>query len=92
VGEHPIAAARAQHLGVVDMGATRHDGVHQREDLAPGKRATDASTEPDGAVHQPLEAQAEDERADEDEPGVGHQVGVVEAHRDAVDPVRYSAH
>ena len=92
VREHPRTAARAQHVGVVDVGAAGDDGVHQSQDLAAGQRTADASAETDSGVHQPLETETHDQRADEDEPGVGHQVGVVEAHRDPIDPVRYSTH
>lgn len=92
VSEHHLAGSRAQHVGVVDVGAAGHDGMHQGEDLAPRTGTADASAETDGGVHQPLETEAQHQRADEDEPGVGRQVGVVEAHRDAIDPVRYSTH
>ena len=92
VWKHRLAAARAQHVGMVDMGAARHDGVHEGQDLATRTCPADASTETDRGVDQPLETEPEGQRADEDQAGIGHQVGVVEAHPDAVDPVRYSTH
>ena len=90
--EHRFAPSRAQHVGVVDVGATGHDGVDQRQDLAPREGAADTSSETDSAVHQLLQAQAEDQGADKDQPGIGHQVGIVEAHPQTVDTVRYSTH
>ena len=97
--DRPASAARA--LGCLRQSnrAPRTGGVEyldlsrpRRQDLATGTGTAHASTETDGGVHQPLETQSQHQRAYEDEPGVGHQVGVVEAHLNAVDPVRYSTH
>jgi hypothetical protein len=92
VGKHGLAGPRAQHVSVVDVGPAGDDGMDQCQNLAPWKSAADATSETNGGVDQPLEAQAQHQRAYEDEPGVGHQVGIVEAHRNAIDPVRYSTH
>ena len=43
-------------------------------------------------VHQALQLEADGHGGDQQQPGVGHQVRVVEAHLDAVDGVRYSTH
>jgi hypothetical protein len=36
VGQHSLGASRAQHIGVVDVAGTGHDGVHERQHLAAG--------------------------------------------------------
>ena len=92
MGKHRLAGSRAQGLGMVDVRSAGHHGVHEREHLATGTGTADSPTEPDGGVHQLLEAEARHQRGDQDEPGVGDQVGLIKAHPEAVDPVRYSTH
>ena len=54
VTEHRRAGAGAQHVCVVDMARTRHDRVHEREDLSSGERAAESSGETDRVVYQLL--------------------------------------
>jgi hypothetical protein len=92
VVEHRLGGARAQHLGVVDVGAAGDDGVHQGQHLAPRQSAADSAHQANGDVDEVLDAEAGGQRGHQQQPGVGHQVLVVEGHRDAVDSARYSLH
>jgi len=60
----------------------------QAENLAPRPRPACASGHAKRGVDQLLETEATDERRQEYEPGVGHQAGLIEGHRDAVDGAR----
>ena len=92
MGQDDVGGTGAQHVGVVDVTATGHDGMDQGEHLAAWPSPTDPSAEAHGGVDQRLQAETEHQRAHEQEPGAGHQVRVVEAHHHAVDPMRYSTH
>jgi hypothetical protein len=48
--QHRLGGARSQHVGVVDVRAAGHDGVHQGQHLAPGQGATDAPHQAHRAV------------------------------------------
>src|ERR1019366_10665735 len=67
-------------------------GVHQGQDLAPGWEATDASTKAEGRVAQVLETELGDQGSDEQQAGIGHEIRVIEGHRDPVDSARYWLH
>jgi len=90
--QHRLGAAAAQHVGVIDVGAPGHDGVHQAQHLAARPRAAHPARQADRPVHQRLQPESDSERAHQQQAGVRHQVLVVEAHLYAVDGVRYSAH
>jgi len=79
-------------VSVVDVGTAGHDRVHQRQHLPARAGPTDPAGQPDQAVDQPFQLQAEDQGADQDQPGVGDQVRIIEPHLNPVQPVRYSAH
>ena len=65
---------------MVDVGAARHHGVDQREDLAPGPGTTDTSTETNSAIDETLEIEPNDQRRHQQQPGIDYQVGLVEDH------------
>ena len=77
---------------MVDVRTARRHGVHQRQHLAPGKRPADPARQVDHLVDQALEAEADHQRGHEHQTGVGHQIGLVEGHLDAVDSARYCRH
>ena len=85
-------SAAAQHVGVVDVGTAGHNGVHHRHHLAPRPRTAHSSRQTDHRVDQRFELEANGQRGDQQQPGVGNQVGVIEAHPDPVDGMRYSTH
>ena len=59
-----------------------------------GSRPAPANPAPklDRRVHQRLEIESNRQRAHQQQPGIGHQVLVVERHLDPVDHMRYSTH
>jgi hypothetical protein len=87
VRQHAGGVPRAQHIGVVDVGATHDHRVHQRQHLAARQRPADAARQPNHRVHDPLQLEPRHDRPDENQPGVGHQIRIVEVHLDAVDRV-----
>ena len=86
-----VAPARSMSAWSMVAGPGHH-GVHQRQDLAPRPEATDASAQLDRGVTEPLEPKPFGHGGNEHQAGIGHQVGLVEGHRDAVDPARYWLH
>ena len=92
VPEHRLGGPRAQHVGVVDVGTSRRHGVHQRQHLASRQSPTDTTREVDRGVDKALETEASDQRGHHQQPGVGHQIGLVEGHLDAVNSARYFGH
>jgi hypothetical protein len=90
--EHRLGGAAAQHIGVVDVGAAGDDGVHQGQHLAPGQGAADPAHQANGGVDQLLDPKPGGQGGHQQQPGVGHQVLVVEGHLDAVDSARYWLH
>ena len=89
VSEHRARGSRAQHVGVVDVRATRHHGVDQGEHLAPRQRAADTAAETNGGIDQAFEIEPGHQRRHQQQPGIGHQVRLVEGHANPVDPARY---
>jgi hypothetical protein len=57
----------------------------RRQHLAARQRAADTARQPHHRVHDPLQLEPRDQRPNEKQPGVGHQIRVVEVHLDAVD-------
>ena len=88
MGEHRFGRPCSQHVGVVDVRPAGHHGVDQGQHLATGQRSSDASGEVDRRVDQALETEADDQRGHQQQPGVGHQIRLVEGHLDAVDSAR----
>jgi hypothetical protein len=74
---------------MVDVAATRHHGVHQRQHLASGKGATHPTRQVDHLVDQSFETKSDPQGGHQQQPGIGHQVRVIEGHRDPVDSARY---
>ena len=74
---------------MVDVAATRHHGVHQGQHLASGKRSTDTTGQVDHLVDQGFETKLDHQSGHQQQPGVGHQIRLIEGHLDAVDPARY---
>lgn len=68
------------------------DRAHQRQHLATRERATLTAVETNPLVDQRLQAQPLDQRADQDQPGVAHQLRVVEDRFVAVDVARDCRH
>ncbi len=89
VTEHGFGRPGAQHVGVVDVGATGRHGVHQGQHLASGQGPADRTGDVDSGVDQGFESETAHQCGHEQEPGVGHQIGLVEGHLDAVDSARY---
>ncbi len=91
-GQDPCRAARAEDVDVVDVAGAGHHGVDKGHHLA----ARACSAHPPGqlhlGVHQALQLESDGHRGDQQQPGVGHQVWLVEVHPDAVDGMRYSTH
>ena len=92
VTEHRVGGPGPQHVGVVDVRTTGHHGVDQGQHLATGPCTTDSSREIHGGVDQALETEASDQRRHQQQPGIGHQVRLVEGHADPVNPARYWHH
>jgi hypothetical protein len=90
--QDPLRAPRTKNIGMVDVRGAGHDGMHQGQDLAARQRATDPADQAHRGVHQALQVEPEDQGADQQQAGIGHQVRIVEAHRDPVHRVRYSVH
>ena len=86
--EHLRGGPGAQHVGVIDVRTARQDRGHQRADLAARRSSTDPTDQTDRRVHQGLKTEAGHQRGRHDQPGVGHQVRVIEGRVDPVDPVR----
>jgi hypothetical protein len=59
--------------------------------LRPGGPA-DPSRQVDRGVDQAFEPEPDDQRGHQQQPGIGHQIGLVEGHLDAVDSARYWRH
>ena len=90
--EHLGARSGAQHVGVVDVAGPGHHGMDERQDLASRPEPADAPRQVDGGVTELLEPEPLGQGGDEHQPGVGHQVRLVEGHRDPVDSARYWLH
>ena len=83
--EHLCARSGTQHVGVVDVAGPSHHGVDERQDLAARPEPADASGQLDRGVTELLEPETLGQGGDQHQPGVGHQVGLIKGHRDAVD-------
>ena len=57
--------------------------------LRPGSAPPTRPDETDGGIDQALEIEASDQRRDQQQAGIGHQIGLVEGHANPVDPARY---
>ena len=64
----------------------------KRQHLAPRRAPRRHDPRGDSGVDQAFEAEADHQCGHEQQPGVGHQIGLVEGHLDAVDSARYCAH
>ena len=89
VWEHRLGRTGSPHVDMIDVAAARHQGVHQGEHLASGERATDPAPEVDQVIDQAFETKPDHQCGHQQQPGIGHQVRVVEGHLDAVDSARY---
>jgi hypothetical protein len=89
MGKHRLSGTGTQHVGMVDVAAAGHHGVHQGQDLASRKRSTDTTRQFDHLVDQAFETEPDHQGGHQQQPGVGHQVGVIEGHLNAVDSARY---
>jgi hypothetical protein len=90
--QHPPGVPGAQDVGVVDVAGAGDKGVHQRQHLAARSGAADQTGHTDRSVHQRRDTEPGRQRRDHDQPGVGHQPLIVEAHRQPVRDVRYWPH
>lgn len=77
---------------MVDVARAGDHRVYQAEDLPTGEEAATGRGDAHEGVHEILETKALHDRRHEQEPGVGDEVGLVEAHHDAVNPARYWLH
>ena len=92
VTEYGLGGPRSEHVGVVDVGTSRRHGVHERQHLASRQGPTDTTREVHGGVDQAFQPEPHGHCGHQHQPGVGHQVGLVEGHLDAVDSARYFVH
>ena len=92
VTENRLGGPRTQDVGVIDVGPARRHGVHEGQNLAARQSPADPARQVDHLVDQPLETEAAHQRGHQNQAGVGHQVGLVEGHLDAVDSARYFRH
>ena len=76
--EHRRGRTGAQHVGVIDVRSAGDHRVHQRQHLAARTGATDPADQPHRRVDQRLQPEPLRQRRDEQQPGVGDQVRVVE--------------
>lgn len=91
-GQHPLRSTRAQHVDVVDVAGAGHHRVHQGHHLAAGACPANSPDQAHLGVHEALKLDTNGHGRDQQQPCVGHQVRLVEAHPYAVDGVRYSPH
>jgi len=89
MGKHRLRGTGPQHIGMIDVAAARHHGVHQGQHLASGQSSTDTTRQVDHVVDQALETKPDHQGGDQQQSRVGYQVGVIEGHLDAVDSARY---
>jgi len=89
VWEHRLGCTGSQHVGMVDVAAARHHGVHQGQHLASRKRSTNTTRQVDHLIDQAFETKPNPQGGHQQQPGIGYQVGVIEGHLDAVDSARY---
>jgi hypothetical protein len=66
-----------------------HHGVNQGEHLASRPGTPDTSGEADLGIDEALEIEATDKSYDQQQAAIGHQVGLIEAHENPLDPSRY---
>ena len=89
VGQHRLGGTGPQHVGMIDVAPTGSDGVDQGQDLASGKGSAHSSRQVDHLVDQAFETEPDHQCRHQQEPGVGHQIRLIEGHLDAVDSARY---
>ncbi len=77
---------------MVDVGTAGDDGVHKGQDLAPRQGAAHTTHQAHGGIDEFFDAKAGGQRRHQQQPGVGHEVLVVEGHLDALDSARHSLH
>ena len=92
MSEHRPRGPRSQHVGVIDVGPARRHGVHERQDLPARPGPTDPAREVDGGIDQAFQSEPNGQSGHQQQPGIGHKIGLVEGHLDAVDSTRYFAH
>ena len=92
VRKNTLGRPRSQHVGVVYVASAGDDRMDQRQHLAPRSRSTYSTGEADGGIDQRLQPEADHQGAHQQKASVGHQVGLVEAHPQPVDAVRYCPH
>ena len=90
--QHPLGGTGTERVGVVDVRTAGRDRVDNRKHLPARSGSAHPSGEADGAVDQPFKIEPNDQRADQQQPGIRHQVRLVEPHPDPVHRMRYSAH
>ncbi len=69
---------------MIDVAASRHHGVDQGQHLPAGKRSAHTAGQVDHVVDQAFETEPEHQSGHQQQPGVGHQVRVIEGHLDAI--------
>ncbi len=74
------------------MGPAGGHRVHQRQHLAPRRRATHAAVEAHRGVDQGFDAEAFDQRGGQQQARVRNEIVVVEGRVNPVEGLRYSAH
>ncbi len=77
---------------MVDVAGAANHGMNQRHDLAARASSAHPLGQAHRGVHQMLEFEAQGHGGDKQEPGVGHQARLVEAHSNPIMRVRYSTH
>ena len=90
--QDPPGATGAQHIRVVDVAGASHNRMHQGENLAAGTGPADQAGHAHRGVDQPPDTQPGRQRGHHQQPGVGHQTLIIEAHRQPVGDMRYWSH
>ena len=85
--QDPAGSAGAQGVCVVDRVAARERGHDEREQLVAHVRPAGSPAQIEEPIDQSLQAQVESQGGRHEEPGIGHQVVVVEGRINPVDGV-----
>ena len=90
--EHPGRRPGTQDVGMIDVRSARDHRMHEGQHLAPRAGATDLADEAHRRVDQRLQPEPLRERRDEQQPGIGDEIRVIEGRVDPVERMRYSRH
>jgi len=90
--EHTSGRPGAEHVGMIDVRRTSDHRVDQGHHLATWAGATDPAEQLHRRVDDGFQTESMSERRDEQQPGVRHQIRIIEGDIDPVNRARYSCH